>query len=81
MSATDQNEIARNSVVQSGWEMCFKKHFLGENLRDMTMDNVPLIRIQYREETLAAAIDDLKTNAAFHPKPPAMSPAAVTGKK
>jgi AMP deaminase len=27
----DLCEIAKNSVLQSGWEHIFKEHFLGEN--------------------------------------------------
>jgi AMP deaminase len=67
-SSTDQNEIARNSVLQSGWEKRFKKHFLGDDFADTTMTNVPVIRLKYREETLAAAINDIKANAACYKK-------------
>lgn len=66
LSSTDQSEIARNSVLQSGWEMRFKKHFLGEHLNDPTMTNVPIIRLKYREETLAACMDEVKKNAAAY---------------
>lgn len=52
LSAVDQCEIARNSVLQSGWEKRFKFHFLGENFRDIRETNVPVIRLLYREETL-----------------------------
>lgn len=60
LSSTDQSEIARNSVLQSGWEERFKKYFLGEEHSDMIMTNVPVIRLKFREETLAAAIDEIK---------------------
>ena len=56
--------------MQSGWEMNFKKHFLGENLQDITMTNVPLIRLRYRQETLEGSIDDLVRNAAYNSKKP-----------
>jgi hypothetical protein len=32
------------------------------------MTNVPVIRLKYREETLAAAINDIKANAACYKK-------------
>jgi len=31
LSAVDMCELARNSVIQSGWEMSIKKHWLGAN--------------------------------------------------
>lgn len=46
LSATDQCEIARNSVLQSGWEDDFKKHFLGEDYADICQTNVPKIRLR-----------------------------------
>lgn len=59
LSAADQCEIARNSVIQSGWERRFKQHFLGDNFdkpgsegNDIHKTNVPDIRIQYRQEVL-----------------------------
>ena len=51
-SSVDQCEIARNSVLQSGWEMALKKHYLGEGLSDIRETNVPPVRLQYRQETL-----------------------------
>lgn len=55
-------------MLQSGWEDKFKKHFLGDDYRDTTMTNVPIIRLKYREETLAAAKEDIARNAASHKK-------------
>ncbi|TMW59645.1 hypothetical protein Poli38472_004714 [Pythium oligandrum] len=59
LSSTDICEIARNSVLQSGFEHQFKEHFLGKNYRlpgargnDIRMTNVPNIRVDYRHETL-----------------------------
>jgi len=46
-------EIARISVLQSGWEAAHKRHFLGETLDDIAETNVPEIRLRYREETLS----------------------------
>ncbi len=60
LSSTDQCEIARNSVLQSGWERRFKMHFLGEDLCDIKETNVPLIRLAYRKETLRGEIDEIE---------------------
>jgi AMP deaminase len=59
LSAVDQCEIARNSVLQSGWEKKFKLHFLGKDFRDIRETNVPLVRMLYREETLNNEIKDI----------------------
>ena len=59
LSNCDVCELARNSVLQSGFEHPFKRHFIGKNYskestlgNDMTMTNVPDVRIVYRYETL-----------------------------
>ncbi|KAJ3084731.1 AMP deaminase [Rhizoclosmatium globosum] len=59
LSSTDQCEIARNSVLQSGWEMQFKKHWLGDTCHlpgpagnTIHKTNVPNIRLAYRYQTL-----------------------------
>ena len=57
LSSTDICEIARNSVLQSGVEERFKRHFLGDGYdapggNDIRMTNVPDIRVAYRFETL-----------------------------
>eukprot|EP01084_Bolivina_argentea_P263821 446683_1 len=61
LSSTDVAEISRNSVLQSGYEDRFKKHYIGENYEspgaegnDIRQTNVPDIRIQYRHETLVS---------------------------
>jgi AMP deaminase len=51
-SSTDICEVARNSVLQSGFERRFKQYFLGENDCDIMKTNVPEIRLDYRRETL-----------------------------
>ena len=56
MSSVDQCEIARMSVLQSGWERRYKLHFLGAGYRDIRETNVPDIRLTYREETLVAEL-------------------------
>ena len=59
LSSTDMCEIARNSVVQSGWEMQIKKRWLGDTCHltgpagnDIHKTNVPNIRLAYRYQTL-----------------------------
>jgi AMP deaminase len=59
LSAVDMCEIARNSVLQSGLEYRFKRHFLGRDFQrpgaqgnDIGQTNVPSIRLQYRAEQL-----------------------------
>ena len=59
LSTTDVCEIARNSVLQSGFEHPFKVQWLGPAYakegvegNDVKMSNVPDIRIMFRHETL-----------------------------
>jgi len=73
LSSTDICEIARNSVLQSGWEDRFKKHFIGDNYakagapgNDIRMTNVPDIRITYRHETWQQEVDFVNRHAALH---------------
>lgn len=60
MSTTDICEVARNSVLQSGWDMRYKKHFLGKDLADIRETNVPEIRISYRQATLDYELSTIK---------------------
>lgn len=59
LSMTDLMELARNSILQSGFEDEFKKKWLGENYAkgvtfcDEKITHVPLIRAKYRAEHLA----------------------------
>lgn len=59
LAMTDISEIARNSVLQSGFEDEWKKEWLGEHYNkgitycDETKTHVPLIRSKYRAEHLA----------------------------
>lgn len=59
LSMTDIMEIARNSVLQSGFEVSFKKQWLGTDYQkgltfcDETITHVPLIRAKFRAEHLA----------------------------
>lgn len=57
LSSADQCEIARNSVLQSGWEARYKLHFLGQEYSDIRETNVPKIRLMFRQETLKAELD------------------------
>jgi AMP deaminase len=59
LSMTDMMEVARNSVLQSGFEDDFKKKWLGEEYAkgltfcDEKITHVPLIRAKFRAEHLA----------------------------
>lgn len=59
LSMTDVSEIARNSVLQSGFEDEFKREWLGDDYArgltfcDEKKTHVPLIRSKYRAEHLA----------------------------
>lgn len=70
MAPTDMCELARNSVVMSGFEHEFKRYWIGPNYlregvagNDIKRTNVPNVRIAYRHETL---LDEL-TNIFRHP--------------
>ncbi|EFC45903.1 predicted protein, partial [Naegleria gruberi] len=56
LSNVDLCEIARNSVIQSGFEDVFKKYWLGTTRlfgrNDIRQSNVPNLRLKYRFETL-----------------------------
>jgi AMP deaminase len=59
LSMTDLCEIARNSILQSGFEVSNKKEWLGEHYKkgvkhcDVNKTHVPLIRAKFRAEHLA----------------------------
>ncbi|ODV91611.1 hypothetical protein CANCADRAFT_29987 [Tortispora caseinolytica NRRL Y-17796] len=59
LSNVDMCELARNSVLQSGYEGSVKRHWLGHNYdrpdgrgNDIAKTNVPNIRVAFRRETL-----------------------------
>ncbi|WEJ94694.1 AMP deaminase [Yamadazyma tenuis] len=63
LSAVDMCELARNSVLQSGWEASIKKHWLGKKYmaggtegNNIEKTNVPNIRVNYRERTLQSEL-------------------------
>lgn len=63
LSSVDQCEIARNSVLQSGWEVSFKKLYLGVDYSDIRETNVPPIRLRYRQEVRDEELRCLKDYA------------------
>ncbi|KAG8926384.1 AMP deaminase [Tulasnella sp. 408] len=61
-------ELARNSVIQSGFEMEVKRHWLGQKWylpgaagNDINQTNVPNIRLAYRHQTLLNELTMLRT--------------------
>ncbi|ORY91145.1 hypothetical protein BCR43DRAFT_479906 [Syncephalastrum racemosum] len=70
LSPTDMCELARNSVIQSGWESRIKKHWIGKQWykpgvagNDMQKTNVPNIRVNFRHETLQEELNALRRYA------------------
>lgn len=60
-------ELARNSVIQSGFEMEIKRHWLGHQWylpgaagNDINKTNVPDIRLAYRHQTLTKELKMIK---------------------
>ena len=73
LSNCDVCELARNSVLQSGFEHPFKEFFLGEKYympsvdgNDIILTNVPDLRIAYRYETLQHELLMLKNGVCSH---------------
>eukprot|EP00795_Rhopilema_esculentum_P016443 gene16443-7856_t len=69
-SQTDMCELARNSVLMSGFEQKVKQHWLGEHLQeqghfgnDIAKTNVPDIRVSFRHETLLEELRILESGA------------------
>ncbi|KAA0158124.1 hypothetical protein FNF31_05539 [Cafeteria roenbergensis] len=59
LTSVDMCEVARASVLQSGFEHPYKSHFIGESYalpgprgNDIFLTNVPSVRLQFRLETL-----------------------------
>ncbi|XP_055389490.1 AMP deaminase 2 isoform X2 [Condylostylus longicornis] len=72
LSSCDMCELARNSVIMSGFPHKMKQHWLGPNYtkegvagNDITRTNVPDIRVAYRYETL---LDELSNIFKVHEK-------------
>ena len=73
LSNVDMCELARNSVLQSGWEAQIKKHWIGKDYElpgvegnDVGKTNVPNIRINYRYDTLATELELVNHFANFN---------------
>jgi AMP deaminase len=62
-------ELARNSVIQSGWEGSIKGHWLGhkwaQGINDVHRTNVPDLRIKYRQDTLRNELATLQRYVAY----------------
>ncbi|KAI0755087.1 AMP deaminase [Daedaleopsis nitida] len=61
-------ELARNSVIQSGFEMEVKRHWLGQKWylpgaagNDINKTNVPNLRLEYRRRTLLEELAMIRT--------------------
>ncbi|KAI8066093.1 hypothetical protein BDF21DRAFT_367988 [Thamnidium elegans] len=70
LSSTDMCELARNSVLQCGWEDTVKRRWIGDEYKkpgiqgnDMSKTNVPDIRVAYRHETLKEELNALRRYA------------------
>uniref|UniRef100_A0A1Q3G448 AMP deaminase n=2 Tax=Culex tarsalis TaxID=7177 RepID=A0A1Q3G448_CULTA len=84
LSSCDMCELARNSVLMSGFPHKMKQHWLGPNYtregvagNDITRTNVPDIRVAFRYESL---VDELSNIFKVHSeKSLALAGAAATG--
>lgn len=63
-------ELARNSVIQSGFEMEIKRHWLGQHWylpgaagNDINKTNVPNLRLEYRRQTLVEELSMIRANS------------------
>ena len=60
LSTADLSEIARNSVLQSGFPKELKRHWVGGSKmfeNNPYQSNVPDVRIQFRKEALDAELE------------------------
>lgn len=76
LSAVDMCELARNSVVQSGFEYAVKAHWLGNDFHhpgvkgnQMAKTNVPNIREGFRHETLLQELAMIERYTRQDPPP------------
>ncbi|CAJ0566946.1 unnamed protein product, partial [Mesorhabditis spiculigera] len=72
LSSCDMCELARNSVLQSGFEDKVKIHWLGPNFKeegvlgnDIHRTNVPDIRVSYRHEALVDELTNIFRSRMF----------------
>jgi AMP deaminase len=68
LSSTDQCEIARNSVLQSGFEKLYKVHYLGDNFSDIKETNVPEVRLAFRKESLSNELNLIESYSKLNRK-------------
>jgi AMP deaminase len=66
LSSCDMSELARNSVIMSGFSHTVKQHWLGPNYtregvpgNDITRTNVPDIRVAFRYESLLDELSNI----------------------
>ncbi|KAI7695338.1 AMP deaminase 2 [Sarcoptes scabiei] len=69
LSSCDMSELARNSVLMSGFPSEFKQHWIGANYQqegvegnDIQRTNLPSIRVSYRYETLLNELNHLNSD-------------------
>jgi AMP deaminase len=86
LSSSDIAEISRNSVLQSGFEYPFKAHWIGPEYaipgpegNEITLTNLPNIRLQYRMEVLHEELKIL--HAGKDAQDTVLGFNSVTGKK
>lgn len=72
LSNVDMCELARNAVLQSGWEAQIKTHWVGKNFEkngvegnDVSKTNVPNIRVNYRWDTISTELELVNHFAHF----------------
>ncbi|KAL8292654.1 hypothetical protein RQP46_001266 [Phenoliferia psychrophenolica] len=82
-SPADMCELARNSCLQSGFEMEVKRHWLGPNWflpgvegNEIHKSNVPDLRVEYRQQTLLEEITMVSRKVQRLPVAPV--PSAMT---
>ncbi|KZS92191.1 AMP deaminase [Sistotremastrum niveocremeum HHB9708] len=83
LSQSSLAELARNSVLQSGFEMEIKRHWLGQQWylpgaagNDINKTNVPNIRLEYRHQTLSEELELIRTNQDAPMAPSTLAPTA-----
>ena len=64
LSPVDMCELAKNSVLQSGYELCIKQHWLGKDFQlpgklgnETAKTNVPDVRAEFRHQTLREELE------------------------
>ncbi|CAD2099231.1 AMP deaminase, putative [Plasmodium vinckei] len=68
LTTVDLSEIARNSIIQSGYEPSFKRHWLGEGGENTSPNfssnpektNIPKTRMSYRKKTWNEESENIK---------------------